>query len=186
MALTGLLVDAALLALIVIALGFTLAGLALCLDPGRFSDSEGSPGGWLLEPLESPYSVERFLYRHHRWFGALVVISTGFVLWRIASTGLLWSSRAPGLEMTMLWLLVVACGFAFLAGVIIFLRPSTLKPVEARANRWVGWRGSRSQQWLRRHPRVRGGLIVLVGVYSLVVFGLLLVERMDRWPVFFQ
>lgn len=104
---------------------------------------------WLLDTdlialADRRRMIERFLYRHHRAFGAAVVVGAA------ASLGTLWQLRdyspvrrllhgvlgAPGLTLVILasWALLV---FALCIGTFLVLRPSALKRFETMANRWI-------------------------------------------------
>lgn len=179
MLLTKLLVDAALLALVVIALAFFVAGLLLFLKPGASTPQNVEPGGLrrLLEPLERPRRIESALYRHHRLTGALIVIGSVFFLWRMATAGLFSGSALDASLGPLVAMLVVGNAIAFVIGVIVFARPSWLKPAEAWSNQWVGWESGAMRQWMSEHPRLRGLLVMAVSAYCFLGFGSLLVER---------
>lgn len=180
-----LLIDAALLILTIAALAFALAGVVLSLRPSAagLPKQGGTPSRGLLGILESPRRIERFVYRHHRWSGAVILLGAGFALWRIAASGILWSPRAFGLHVPLLWLLAVATALGFLVGLVVLVRPSGLKPLETRANRWVGPEAGTIREWLGRHPRVQGLLVLAASLYALLAFGSLLIERAAQWWV---
>lgn len=178
-----LLINAALLTLSVAALAFAAVGLLLSLRPSIAPDAEPAdrPARGLLGMLETPRHVERFIYRHHSFFGAVIMLGTGFYFWRVAGTDLLWSHGDYGLQAPLLWLLTIGSTFAFVLGAVMLVRPSRLKPLEALANRWVGPESGTVREWISRHPRVQGILILAVSLYGLLVFGFLLAERTAGW-----
>lgn len=179
-----LLTDAALAILTIAALAFAMAGMVLCLrpwdppDPGTATRS--APG--LLGLLETPRRIERFVYRHHRLSGAAIMLGAGFFIWRIASSGVLWS-RGIDFQAPLLWLLGGAIVLAFMVGLVILIRPSGLKPVEVWANRWMGPDPGTLREWLNRHPRVLGLLVMSISLYALMVFGRLLIQRTAQWLI---
>lgn len=181
----ALLIDAALVILTITALTFVIAGVVLCLRPSASPQPEPSISRFrgLLGLLEKPQRIERFVYRHHRWSGAIILLGAGISFWRIATSGILWPSNNVGLHVPLLWLLAVATALAFLAGLVILIRPSGLKPVEARANRWVGPEAGTLREWLSRHPRIQGLLVLAISLYALLAFGALLMERAAQWWV---
>jgi hypothetical protein len=94
----------------------------------------------LWEVLERPQRVERFIYRHHRLFGGIIVAGAmvmlaflvgghglaGTVAWR--------ASSASQMALMAVWALAA---FALIIGIFIGIRPSALKGFEAIANRWI-------------------------------------------------
>lgn len=177
-----LLIDAALLALSIAALAFAAAGLLLCLRPpaSPVAPADRPPGG-LLGVLDTPRRIERFIYRHHYAAGLIIMLSAAFYLWRIGRAGLLWPPAEFGFQAPLLWLLTLAVALAFVLGAVMLVRPSRLKPVEARANQWIGPESGTAREWLLRHPRARGILILAVSLYGVLVFASLLADRITRW-----
>lgn len=100
---------------------------------------------YLRQLLERPWRVERFIYRHHLAFGGAVVAGALIfliLLFRYHSIDLR-NFSWPASHGALLMLLVrsaawVFAGLALLIGVIVAVRPSALKGIEQKANRWVG------------------------------------------------
>jgi cell division protein FtsW (lipid II flippase) len=95
----------------------------------------------LLEVFERQRRVERFIYRHHRLFGAaiaaaalLLLVLIGMYHHRTAETSV-WRF-APGVQAAMIAAYALAV-FALIVGIYVGIRPSALKRVEALANRWI-------------------------------------------------
>lgn len=183
MPLHDLFIDAALLALSIAALAFATAGAMLCVrPPPPVSLPEGAETSrGILGLMESPRRIERFIYRHHHASGAVIMLGAGFYLWRMLGVGVIWQPEAFDYHLPMLWFLTIAIALAFMLGLVIFVRPSGLKPLESRANHWVGPQAGTLREWLNRHPRLRGSMILAVSLYGLLVFGSLLIERTARW-----
>ena len=130
------------------ALGF-VAGAWLLIVPERTLRRRTGLRRWLLENdlvalLDRRRSIERPLYRHHRVFGAAVIIGA------VASLATLWVLRDHPLMTGVLPGILGAWGaeavivtswasalFALGIGVFLLIRPSALKRFETAANRWM-------------------------------------------------
>ncbi|MBF0626768.1 MAG: hypothetical protein HQL91_00965 [Magnetococcales bacterium] len=168
--------------LLVLAVIGSLAGLVLgawiFLNPNANALLDRSAVD-ALRPLSRPVRVERFVYRHHRWFGGGIVVGSfctlvalgGYLRRMITLAGL---NGLRGVD-AWLWeslLLFVALGnfFTLAAGVLILIRPSGLKGFEAWANRRVDfklWRQSILAA-IRRRPRLFALLLAAGGAFSLI------------------
>jgi hypothetical protein len=125
------------------------AGAGLLIADERMLRERSALRRWLLEIdlialFDRRRSIERVLYRHHRAFGAAVIVAA--IAWLVT----LWALNDHPLAMTVLakilrpldveaviltsWVLAV---FALGIGLILLIRPSALKKLEAAANRWV-------------------------------------------------
>lgn len=98
----------------------------------------------LRQMLERPWRAERMIYRHHRAFGggivagALVLLAVLTRYHGISFETLSWPS-SRGAQLVLL-VRIAAWSFACLAlpiGMIVAIRPSVLKAIEVKANRWV-------------------------------------------------
>jgi hypothetical protein len=153
----------------------------------------------VLGKLDQPHHIERFLYRHHRILGAMIVAGAGFVLWRwafayersefLAAMGTRF--LADGLD----WLpaaletaLVALHGGILMVGFLVIFRPSLLKGFERTANRWqrgpattrldsviVGVDGA-----VEDHPRVTGLLLVLAACWCLLALLPIVADLLKR------
>ncbi|MBF0126101.1 MAG: hypothetical protein HQM02_02720 [Magnetococcales bacterium] len=176
--------------LLILALVGSLVGLVLgawlFLHPGASSVLDRSA----LETLRAwsrPVRVERFVYRHHRWFGGGIVLGSFFTLVALGGyahrlVALARVGNRLNLE-AWLWeslLLFVALGnfFTLASGLLILMRPSGLKGFEAWANRPVD--PGKARQWLlaglRNRPRVFALLLVASGTVSLF----LLMKKLNK------
>lgn len=199
-AVTAWLLDAATWLAIALWLACVAYGLALLLLPGatlraaatldrRYSSRRA------MRSLEIPRNSERFFYRHHRLVGSLLLAGTiaFFLLWlvdfpretvlaRLAA----WGGQALAgviLDSATIFLLLANTLITLFAIVIIF-RPSALKPLEARANRWLSTRRAFRRidehrqpldELVSRFPRLAGALILLGMAY--IGIGVTLVIR---------
>lgn len=135
-----------------------------------------------LRPLELPRTTEPFFYRHHRAVGGLllagvIVFFPLFVFGYPGDTVLAAIARQTGSAFAGA---IVDAAEGFLVGanvliglfaLVMLVRPSLLKPLEAWANRWISTRQALREaeqshepvdEFFTRHPRV-GGVLVLAG-----------------------
>ena len=130
---------------------------------------------------QQPITVERWVYRRHRWMGSFLIVGTAYSLWRwaVAYDGAAFlRDFAPDLQRRGLDWVPAGLEFAFvlfnglilLLGVAMLLRPSVLKVPEAWSNRTIS--GSRFSRHLDnrsdsltelavRHPRKLGAVLLL-------------------------
>lgn len=149
--------------------------LAVILNAGAgWMDRDGkTPGGASVPEADSQKPekrthIERFVYRHHRVFGACVLIGAGVYLASIAANGLLWPSGAPGILGVLLPMLTLLHLALLPFGAVMLLRPSLLKRLEAASNRWIEWKGKGFERCVR----------ILVGLYCLAALVVLIAERL--------
>ena len=163
-----------------------ILGLMLWFAPAvvwRFCaalDHWGSPDA-AIHWLNTPRVVERLLYRHHRLFGAALVLGSVYTLY-IQAFGprpAALSAAIGGLSAEVLvdagsLLLFFGNLAAFAVGTLVFLRPSLLKGAESWANRWLAMENLtrflerpywETDRLLRRHPRSAGTALVMAGLY---------------------
>jgi hypothetical protein len=144
-------------------------------------------------PLDIPRNVDRVFYRHHKVYGATVVVLAIFLLYVLVFEGTLqWQALFPEeyrvvgaivveTARIVLWLASI---FALIAGTVVFVRPSALKDLERIANRWVTPRRytyplereySGLDERLSRYPRAWG---TVVAVLSLIC----IIALIAQWP----
>lgn len=149
----------------------------------------------VLRALEVPRVTEPFFYRHHRMIGGLLLagvvafyllFALGYprdsVLAAIArETGSAFAGTVTG---SVEGFFLSANALIGIFALVMVIRPSLLKPLEAWANRWISMRqalreADRSHEpvdeFFGRHPRV-GGLLILAGS-GYVAFSLLFALR---------
>lgn len=156
-----------------LALGLLATGIGMTLAPGRINPS-ASP--WRM--LDRQWYVERIIYRHHRLTGLLIVLGAGLFLRHTVGSGIPAESSRLTAWQPLWWLLTGGNAVNVLIGLIIMIRPSLLRALEQAANRWIAVDRGIFEQGLRRHPRLRGLLIVLLSLVALASFGLLLAEQL--------
>lgn len=199
-AVTAWLLDAATWLAIALWLACAVYGLALLLLPGATLRAAASldrrySGRRVMRPLEVPRESERFFYRHHRLLGSLLLAGTiaFFLLWlvdfpreTVLARLAVWGGQALAgliLDSATIFLLLTNALITVLAIIIIF-RPSLLKPLEARANRWLSTRRAFRRieehrqpldELVYRFPRLAGTLVLLGAIY--IGIGVTLVIR---------
>jgi len=185
---TGIVIQALLLALgVMLALAVVL-GLAVALRPELLARMESRSDRRFsmrraTRVLDVPRNIDRWFYRHHRLYGAAVVLLAVALLSFLAfgQPQVAWRGLfEPGNRVVgeilvetgrvILWILGL---FALAIGTVVFLRPSALKAFEAWSNRWLTPRRALrnvetreyhgAEQWVRRHPRGWGLIIAAIG-----------------------
>ena len=144
-------------------------------------------------PLDRIFRVERFVYRHHKPLGLLVVGGALYVLYvflfnfdQKATISVLSNSMSPSLAAWLLEAMVVALVagsvFAAIVGAFLLLRPSLMRGFETSANRWRATDETIMRlevmrdfpdRFIARHIRGVGVLVVIGSLYVLSVFGIL-------------
>lgn len=195
-AMTTLIVPGLLLALILLLLVAFAVGLAIAIRPALLDRLRGVSDQRVsfrraTRPLDIPRNIDPWFYRHHRLYGAVVVVLSAFLLYFLAFgyETPAWVAVFPpeyreialmGAEVArfLLWLVAV---LGVITGTTVFVRPSALKGVEAWANHWITPRRltrgldreyGHPDAWASRHPRAWGLVIALSA--GLVLLALLL------------
>lgn len=137
--------------------------------------------------LEMPISIECWFYRHAKITGALLIVGALYLFyllfWELDFIVL--AKNLPGLTILMWeWLLqsfqiffAIMSIVVFLMGFLIIIRPSLLKPIEEKANKWVSTRQKmqvmsdeigHADKLLDRFPRQFGVIILVLGAVVLL------------------
>jgi len=139
----------------------------------------------LFHRLNAPIYKERFFYRHHRVFGALVIIASTLCLYMLTFyigidsvtdnlVKLAESEFEKWLFVILYYLLIAAIILAIIFGTIMTIRPSTLKSFEAWGNHWVDTEESLKMldkkqdlpdRILPGNPRIFGLVVTLAAIY---------------------
>lgn len=196
--------DALLLFLIVGSLFTLFIGLLFIFLPGLGARLNQRMSHWVSmrrpsKPLEDLHYLEHPIYKKHSIFGLLIMAGAVYVLYQIgfhyhhqemvhtAAQYLPQSWVADWLLTATLWFAVPAMLLIVLFGAALASRPSMLKRVEQRSNRWFSTR-----QWLlplekqhliidhlvQQHPRKFGLLVALVSGYSLFILLLIYFHKL--------
>jgi hypothetical protein len=123
---------------------WVLVGLVLVVVGASLLFSRSAYYRKLRKTLERPWRVERFIYRHHRLSGGTIVVGSLIFLTLLGRyhgirfETLSWPSSG-GAQLLLLarlsaWLFAT---LTLVVGLVVAIRPSLLKGVEAKANRWI-------------------------------------------------
>lgn len=164
----------------------SLFGLLALSAPESARRVASSPGA---QRLERPIEVEGYIYRHHRTMGTAITVGAAMLLTYIAFRGdgqgfalLLapgmgrdWAEAVVAVGGLLAWL---GCLLALVVGVIVAVRPSSLKRVESVLNRWITPPGlpmglgrlfTPVDRLFRQHTRAFGVVIFGTGVALTVI-----------------
>ncbi|MGD8743240.1 MAG: hypothetical protein PVH46_07430 [Granulosicoccaceae bacterium] len=171
-------------------------GLLLILTPAVYLRTAQTLNVWIstrrgMKQMEIPRPQERHFYRHHRLFGLLICVGAVYTLYYFllefdrANTSQNLQQIFTIQPIYLDWLLdagslilVISNLLVLVVGVIIMIRPSLLKHIEAWGNRWISTRHATYpldyefhglDHLTARHPRGMGILLLLGGVYVLGV-----------------
>ncbi|NBB91647.1 MAG: hypothetical protein GVY32_00580 [Gammaproteobacteria bacterium] len=164
MSAASILVCTALAVLFVLAAALLAGSLAILAGLGETAGNRGGSAK-ILPLLDRQWRLERLAYRHHRLFGGLVVLAGTFFLWQATRTELAELLGDHSTASVLLWCLLVGQGFNILVGLVVFFRPSLLKPLESVSNRWHDLDLARQH---RLAPRTVAALLALVGLILLL------------------
>lgn len=165
-----------LVVVLVLALALLAGSLVLLVTAGH----SGEPGrGGLdqaLHELDRQWRIERWIYRHHRLFGLLVVLTALACIWQLLKLELAVSPTAGGAWDVFAWLLLVGQAFNLAVGLVVLTRPSLLKPLETLTNRWHSFGDLNAGRSMP--PRLKALLLFLVAAVVAVTSGLLLLRAL--------
>lgn len=147
------------------------------------------------EFLDRSISIEHWFYRHHRAFGAAVILGSLYI---VVYFGILFDRayalqrltwRVPprlmdGLLDALVLSSLTGAVTAFMVGLFLWLRPSLLKGIEGEANQWISSRRAikmlevprdQIELFVARHMQRIGWLLLLGSIYLFfLIFHLLM------------
>jgi hypothetical protein len=191
-------VNQALFVFLMVGAAFALiAGLLLIFDSRRAFRIGDWLNRWVstrevVKPLEEHRNISRPLYRMHRLVGALICAGAlySLIVLGAPSGGTAIATSLAGLGPnkffaawvgeSLRYVLLAGNLGALLFGVVFLVRPSALKSLEAWADRRISERKAikplekmrmSADEFLRRHPRTVGVLVVLGSLYVLLNLG---------------
>lgn len=161
-----------------------LVGLWALIAPGSLVAASRKTARQIRLPyarwLDKTLYVDRIIYRFHRGAGLAIFLGACGILYAV-----LFGPAAAGawdgwLGESVAALLVVAGVVGFCFGLVIMLRPSAIKPLEAWGNRWVDLPEERLNRpvkrlpveaWVAGHTRLFGALVLAgTGLIGLLAF----------------
>lgn len=165
-------------------------GIGFCLVPEKMFKLAKKMNRWVVtdlffNKLNKPRYKEMFFYRHHRAVGAFIVIAslvsfyilyfyTGYESVTSVLVKLAGSELEKWLFVTLYYLLLGAIVLTAIFGVIMFIRPSTLKTFEKWSNQWIDTDGplelmnkqkNLPDKILAGNPRIFGFFVILGAIY---------------------
>lgn len=174
----SILISTFLVVLLVLAVALTVGSLALFVAGTRKTNPEKDPGAlYALKLLDKPWTIERMIYRHHRLFGLVILFAGVFCIWQMSRTRLIELLGDSTTLAILVGALLIGQAFNLAIGLVMLLRPSLLKPLEAVGNRWHDldlWDRQKSG-----NTRLTATLLALVGVIVLVGSATLLVQQLS-------
>ncbi|HUK03696.1 MAG TPA: hypothetical protein VLV90_01290 [Burkholderiales bacterium] len=173
-----------------------LTGLLLLFDSRRALRIAERLDRWIstrevVKPLEEFRTISRPLYRMHRLVGALICAGAlySLIVLGLPSGGTAIAKSLSGIgpvrfsawiSDSLRYVLLAGNFGALLFGLVFLMRPSALKSLEAWADRRISERKAvkpletmrmSADQFLRRHPRTVGVLVILGSAYVLLNLG---------------
>ncbi len=175
-------------------------GVWILIMPHGFLKASKSLGRWIstdsfFDSLDRPRYQERFIYKHHRVAGALIITGAVYTLFmmfeRIDISMLVSQLPQIGNRFWSEWLygalyaLVISANLlALLIGLIVLVRPSVLKILETHMNKWVVT-GKDLKKLDKSHdialdilpgnPRLFGLAVALGGIYIVISMAIMLI-----------
>ena len=171
-----------------------LVGLVLVFKPeliGRLNNVTNTSFSFrrATRVLDTPNYIERWIYRHHRLTGILMLATSAYVSFSMLSvlnvnrwlTFFLNDQNNVIVEIALqtAWLFILMISvFAMITSVILFVRPSVLKGFEGWCNQWITTRqmtrslgeyDNRVDLMVEKYPRTTGALIIIASVYAITI-----------------
>ncbi|MGH8442351.1 MAG: hypothetical protein ACRETF_05555 [Nevskiaceae bacterium] len=193
--------------LLVLVVGLALAvlvGALLLARPNALFALNARLSRWIdtrstFGMLDQPRHLERFLYRHHRPLGSMIVAGAVYVLWSwafaydrsdvVAILGRRWVSAGLDWVPAALEVAVVGLHGAILAvGLLVIFRPSLLKGFERAANLWQDGPTTAPLDnvvgnldgTFEGYPRVSGLVLVISALWCLLALAPVIVTVLAR------
>lgn len=173
-----------------------LLGVGLLAAPETVERINQRLGRWIdTDKVEAEFDrprwTERYVYKHHRVFGAFLFLGSLVVLYRFLLTPIKEELKpflvkdVLGIFDALAAVFIIGAVLAMLIGWVMMLRPSMLREFESVANRWIStdWVGRFFNTSHRSFDRFAfsnrkwvGGVLLIVGTYIAIVLGYLLLR----------
>lgn len=177
-------------------LGFAV-GVAMLFTPAKARQWNQFFARWIdthgLETaLDRPRWTERFVYRHHRLVGTLLLAGSFFVIYKFLlrkfddTIGPLAASDHFGLWQATAALFAIGGVIGAVIGAIMVAKPSLLREIEVASNRWISTESflelfNRAHGYLDQvifdHRKIVGTLLILASAYIFFRLGILLLNN---------
>ena len=175
--------------LIVMGSAFLVTGLSLLLFPDKTLEIIRQLNVWVdtdrwFDYLNTELKSEAFIYRHHRIFGTFILLASLWIFWVFVVShpsddfqflGVFELSDTVDAWLTgsIIFLIRLVSVFFIITGLVVLIRPSLLKMLEQKMNRWIDTDVSGSletphkgaDEYLVQHPRLIGGFVLCAGAY---------------------
>lgn len=147
---------------------------------------------FFFDSIDKPRYQERWIYRHYRISGIIIVVVTCYVFYVFLMAigidvmvgkliGFADSGFYKWLYEQLFYIFLGANVIALVLGLIILIRPSLLKAIEEKSNRWIGTNEkldkldrSISTDIYLGNPRLFGFAVVVGGIYIIISSALML------------
>lgn len=140
-------------------------------------------------PLDKQFHVERYFYRHAKIYGLLLLMGSGYLLYRLFFDFPLedYARALPDLLPAGAWgwlldalriFLIIMTLFTLYIGLVVVIRPSNIKSMETHTNQWISTREklafmSRNvpavDSAAERAPRLFGGVVFILAIAIIFV-----------------
>jgi hypothetical protein len=192
--------------LIVVFFGSVLSlvfGAMLVMDSARAFRINERMGRWVstrtwIRPLDISRDVDWRIYRRHRAVGIAVVLWTAYVLYALTTRyrlePLLYAFRSFGPKAVLEWMiestfyvLVAANVLILVGGIVLVLRPATIRALESWGNRSFSERARTKaldtthdgpDRFVHRHPALTGWFVVIGSAYVLFILAYIYLGRL--------
>lgn len=128
-------------------------GLAFIIAPAYMVNISSKVNYWIctkgfFQNINKPRYQERLIYRNHKLFGLIVIVTSSICLFfltyfygldKVEQT-LLYIAKSEfekWLFITCYYILIGGLSISIIIGLIIFFRPSLLKKIENTGNKWI-------------------------------------------------
>ena len=125
-----------------------IVGFGLLLMPSKMEQVNRQLTRWfdtsrMASELDRPRWLERYIYRHHRFFGTALFAGSVFLVYAFLLRPTKWKIEmlslgdALGLLDAAVALLVIFGVLGSVVGLVLMTKPSLLRDLEAASNRWI-------------------------------------------------
>jgi hypothetical protein len=141
-------------ALFLLGILIVLLGLAMIIIPNKVHKFGERLNHWVstdhfFNEIDKSRNSERFIYRHHRWAGGLIIIGAIYFIYiflisrdidlLMSYLPLIMNNKvlSEWIYQSLFYTLIFANFLCVIIGIFIFIRPSLLKGIEKNLNHWV-------------------------------------------------